>query len=330
LANITNPKLTVKIIGDTDIEIEDLHMDFDITKDLSEEPNTCDLSVYNLGPDLRGQIEAIEHENAPIELRATYSGGTDLMLLYAGEITDVYSEFLRPGHITRITCESQKANHREFDFDKEFAAGTAQSEIITQLITAVGLPTGPLPDWPTGTLLLSHTFSGPAFNLLQKYVFDMGFKAVITDGVLTFSTPDVVQDFSVYKITPEILLGDPRTSSRTDSSEIEMRTVVESYRGDIDPFKKIKKRQRKTKKKRSLNDYVEYDAVETIIPGVTMDMLLQPTLIPDQIIKVDMPGYNKYYRTQIVRHSGDTGTYQNWDTEIEADIYDDTDGDITE
>jgi len=329
MANLTNPKIEVTIRGTSDIVIDDLEMEFDISKDLSKEPNTAELLIYNLGPSLKSQISDAENQEAPIEIRITPNNSTDLVLAYGGEIQNVSNEFLDPGDVTEIYCESQKINHRAFDFDAEYAEGTPKDSIARDLISVIGLPTGNIADLDSSGLILSQTFSGPAFPLLERFIYDQGLFAYITDGILHITSIYEPGNFSVFKITPEMILGrsEPRKTIRNDNSFVEMKTHVEST--GTDPFAKVRKKKKKDKKAWGSGAYVEYEGVDKAIVGVEIPLLAQPIVNPDQIVNVSWEGYEKkYYRTQSVKHWGESGFFENWTTTINADIYDDTGGDI--
>jgi hypothetical protein len=106
-----------------------------------------------------------------------------------------------------------------------------------------------------------------------------------------------------------------------------MKTVVEST--GRDPFAKVRKKKKKTKKAWGSGTVVEYEGVDKLITGVSAPVLLQPTINPDQIISIDKEEFaKKYYRVQSVNHSGNNETFDEWTTNIEADIYEDTGGDI--
>ena len=330
MPNLVNPKIEVTVKGTADFILSDLDMEFDITKDLSDNPNTAELLIYNLGPNLKKQLGNAENQEAPIEIRITPSGSKDLVLAYGGEIQDVYTEFLNPGHVTTVLCESQKINHRAFPFDAEYKEGTPLNSIAEDLITAIGLPVGNKADIDTSGISLSQTFSGPAFPLLERLIYDQGLRAYITDGVLHISSIYVAGNFSVFKIVPGMILGgsEPRDTLRNDNFEIEMRTHVESQ--GTDPFSKVSKKKRKEKKQWASGTYVEYDGVDKAIIGVEIPLLAQPIINPDQILILDVEDYKKkYFRTQSVNHWGNNEFFDNWTTTINADLYEDNGGDLS-
>jgi len=71
------------------------------------------------------------------------------------------------------------------------------------------------------------------------------------------------------------------------------------------------------------SDYVQYEAVDTEIAGVNLELLCWPSMQPDSIISIDRDGYTgRKFRVKSVQHIGDTGSFTDWTTTINADVYD--------
>lgn len=337
MSNLVNPKIEVTVSGISEDTVipNDYYMDFDITKDLSESPNTADLTVYNLDPSIRKRLQNAEDQESPLEIKITPSGSEDLVSAYRGEIQDVYTDWESPGHATYISCATGKANHRAFQFDAEFAQGTPKNEIIEALIAAIGLPTGNVTDFPTSGILFSHTFSGPAFKSLETFVFNHGLRAYITDGILNIVSVYEPVDFTVFEIVPTMILGrEPKETSRNDAREIEVKTIVDSI--PEDPPTGYAARQTKEKKAWGSGLVVDYDSIDKLKTGLYIPMLAQPVIQPDQIVSIINPNgleaykeYDKkYYRTQSVNHRGNNQTFGEWRTDLNVDNYEDTGGNI--
>ncbi len=341
MANLVNPKLEVTVKGAEDIVIakentagaaiyDHLFMDFDITKDKSTEPNTAEVTLYNVGPAMLAALQSAENQEAPIEIRCTASNNTDeLVLAYGGEIIDIHTEFTNPGHATHISCESQIVNHRRNVFAGAIAAGTPKNEIIEHLISGVALPTGNIEQLDTVGVIMSQTFMGVAYLQLADFVYDMGLTPYITDGVLHVTSVYQPVDFSVFKLTPEMMLGksQPRNTTRTDEHGILQKTVVEATYEN--PYDLVRERQVREKKAWGSSEFEAYDGIDKLLSGIDCDMLLQPVLNPDQIVIVDKEEYSdRFFRVQSVTHTGDNQSFDDWTTHIEADSYEDTGGDI--
>jgi hypothetical protein len=328
MTSIVNPKIEVTVYGSDKLVLPAYYMEFDINKDLSEEPNTAGLTVYNMGPSDMQQLQTAEDQESPIEIRITPSDSSDLVIAYSGEITSVSSEFLNPGHATYIECDSQKANHRDFTIDMEFAAGTTEASIMNELVKAVGLPVVKRPDTDYGVTktTMSETYTGPAFPSLRTFADRLAIRPYISDGILylTAELDEAPNQTTVFVISPEMVLGynQPQDTSRNDESLIELRTIVKSTGGDIfTPTRKNKKKE----KAWGPGTTAEYVGVDRLVQGISLPVRCQPALATDQIIRVNLGDYKqKYFRVQSLNHHGDSETFDPWNTEIEADVFEGT------
>lgn len=326
MANLVNPKLEVRIFGTTDFTLDPVYTYIEIDKDIDEEPDDCEITLYNLGPDQLSRLEDSEDMDAPIEVWCTRSGGEDLIIAFRGEIDGVETQFTRPGHTTTINCVAAKYNQEHTFFDKTFSANTPKNSIVDELVTTLGVPTGNIGDLPTDGLLLSQTYSGNAFEQLRKVTYDMGLRPFITDGTLHLSSIYKPVDFEVFVIEAANLLGTPRRKTRIDGVLTEQMVTAEL---GADEFGQVRPRRKKNKKAMGFTTYTEYEVVDKAIPGISFTALMQPDLNPDKIIRV--AGFDdKYYRVTSVNHYGNTEMFDEWSTDVEADLYEDMDGDISE
>lgn len=329
---LVNPRIEIDVVSDVRFTIKDLHIDFEIHKDLSEEPNECELTIYNLGPSTRAMLSNSLLQSTPIEVYLTPAGKAekiatplriDMVKTFRGEIDDVRHRRARPGYETRIVATSQKENHRAFMFGpKTYAKGTPASLIIADLVLAVGLTPAIDPaTLPATPILIAQTLSGPAFPLLQKFCYDVGLYAYINDGVCY-----VTSTYSPPRPNPKFLfrayfLESPSLTTRLDEMDIEMRTIVEAT--TINPFAALRKKKNKRAKVVGANDYIEYQAVEKEIAGVDYTLLLQPDLNPDDLVTpVDyLELIGKIGRIREVSHYGDNHG-GDWTTEALTDDLD--------
>jgi len=331
MTNLVNPKMEIRVFGVTDFTLRaPLFMDYEINKDLEEEPNEAVIRIYNLGESNRRKLVDKANQEAPVEIWLTPSGLDELVLAYRGEIDTVESRPTRPGFTTTINCTSQKENHRARFIDKKtFAKGTSIWTILDFFIDEINLPRGKIDDFPDTGILLSQSFSGPSYPMLQRYAFDLGMYAYILDGKIHVTSIYEPPDLTVYKFTTSQLLTSPEPTTRQDERHVEMKTIVESTR--IDPFRKKRKRRKKKmfKKVFGANDYVEYEAVDKLVHGMNFNLLLQPNVQPDTLINIQSDALkNRIFRVIEVNHHGETEVFEDWTTELVTDEYDDNDGDL--
>lgn len=359
---LVNPRIEVKIFSDTDLVFEsqktdlknpyptgfkDLSMDFEIEKDMEEEPNEAHVTIYNLNSDSRNQMVKASEQNAPIEIRLTPGGVDELSLAFKGEIDSVKNYPIKPGHATEIHCTSQKTQHLYAYIDRRtYIKGTSLRTIANDFIDAIGMPvqinsstvtvfgsvqegtvveTGVMQSQiPDTGILLSRSYGGPAFPLLKRFVQDLGLYCFINDGVLHISSIYVPQIQVPKEISKKSLLGSPQETELRDAVDVEMRTF--SRVANIDPLKRIRRRKKKTKDEKIVgkSDYVSYKVVDQSIKGMDFEMFCRPDLNPDDLVKFpDLDDIkDTQYRVRSVRHFGDNETFDDWTTVIETSVYD--------
>jgi hypothetical protein len=301
MANLINPKIQLQLFGTADFEINDLDIDIDITKDLDEEPNEAVVTIYNLNKTVREQLLDANAKDLPIKILFTPFGSENLQTAFVGEVEKVTSKPTRPGFATHLECSSQKWQHRALYIDKKtYAAGTAINTIVDDFVKAINIPSE-IDEIPTTGILLAQSFSGPAFPLLQRFVFDFGMFCYIIDGLLKITNVYEPVNPITVEITENILLESPQPAERSDAIDVELHTVTETV--NLDPLRKLSRRQKKAIEKKGIgkNDYVEVQAIDTVISGVTCDLLALPTINPDNFVDF---GDGKIYRTHEVNHFG--------------------------
>ena len=164
---------------------------------------------------------------------------------------------------------------------------------------------------------------------------------------------------SVYQpqnVVPKIVFSDallakPVETEITDSTDIEMRTMGEM---NLNPFSTL--RPKSTKRREAIATpawmlkqtgaiqkpstkgfYVEYNAVDSSVPGMNFVMLCQPDLQPDDVVMFapnpTVPDLEildiatTMFRVREVSHRGETEYFDEWTTEIKTSVYDPVTGD---
>jgi hypothetical protein len=331
MPRLINPRYQLKIFGDETFTFEDYYHEHDVEKDLEEEPNRAQVIISNLKDATRGKLVDAANQSAPVELYLTPSGVNDLVLAFKGEFDTSESIFGRPGYESVLSLLSQQNNHRARYIDtKTFAKGTPINDVVSFLIDQTGLPRGRVDELPYQGILFSESLSGPAYPLLRKYAFDLGRYAYILDGTINVTSIHIPQVPNVKQINPGYLLDKPAPTKRNDRRQIEMDTKAVLFNKDI--FTKVKRKRKKSltdTKVPGRTDYVEYQAVDVEVEGISLPCFCIPDLQPDDIINVPTEELgSRLWRVQTVRHYGNSETFSDWSTHVEADAYDDSGGDL--
>lgn len=323
MSTLVNPQIEVKIFGIETLIIKDLFIDFDISKDIDEEPNEASLSISNLPADTRNQLVKAELVDVPIEIYLTKSGSNELTKAFIGEVDRVRNTFERPGHITDIMCTSQKSSQYSAYVDQlTFKRGTQADVIINKLAEAIDLPQQ-FPTLSTAGIPLSQSFTGLAFKQLQKFCTDYGYRVFISDGVLKIISIYEPQNLTPKVIDPLALLSTPISTRVSDSELLERSSVSETTMFDELAAKPKRRKRKKLSKKPGQNDeYIEYEAVEKNLDGWDLELLMQPDLQPDDLVTIDSTETKEQQlRIRSVNHHGNNESFDTWNTNVETTVY---------
>lgn len=116
------------------ITIDDLRMQFKITKELSKHPNDCTLTITNMTPEHRALMQ-----KRPLQVRisAGYAGVSKL--LFAGDVTRCVSGQNGGDMETKIQLGDGVRAYREARVSKSYAPGTTIGKMVTDAAGAMNL-----------------------------------------------------------------------------------------------------------------------------------------------------------------------------------------------
>ena len=126
------------VIVDT-VRVEGLRVSFKVVKTTKQEPNTCEVKIYNLSAATRGQLSK---KAVPVVLSAGYA--SNAAVIFQGDSRTV--DHLREGTewITRVRCGDGERAYQWSRFSESFAPGTSVVTIIRAAAKALGVNTGNL------------------------------------------------------------------------------------------------------------------------------------------------------------------------------------------
>lgn len=216
----------------------DLDIQFDIVKTLRKEPNTADITIFNLNPDNRDTLAELEKPVA--QLKAGYEG--DIKTIFLGDTRSAFSSYEPPDWVTLIEGGDGEDKVSKKRINKTFAPGTPLSVIIQAAATALGLGTGNLAQFLPFAKLVNGgketingmTLSGPAARELYRIVRSTGLEYSVQDSTLQFLSAGKSLIDTAVVLTPETgLIGVPTFGN---DGVIELRTLLD---GDIIPGRQL-------------------------------------------------------------------------------------------
>ena len=133
---IFDPKCKLELYAGTSTEtVEDLHMEFDVNLSSLSFPNTAEITVYNLDYVTRHIFEEYHQQ---INFYAGYRD--EINLIFSGYTINVISEREETTWKTTIYAREGIREVNEKTFEKTYKKGTTVYTIMSDMLTATGLP----------------------------------------------------------------------------------------------------------------------------------------------------------------------------------------------
>jgi hypothetical protein len=164
-------------------------MSFSVVKTTKPEPNTCELSLYNLSADARGELEGTplvkiaaktgpakhQHKGIPVRIEAGYEESDSVV--WQGDLRTVESQKHGPDWVTTLGSGEGEEAFQRSRINLSFGRGTQIATVIQALAKALGIGVGNLPLYlprilssPTAAQLGAHglTIDGSASTQLTE------------------------------------------------------------------------------------------------------------------------------------------------------------------
>lgn len=217
-----------------ELELTELDVRFRVQRTLRPEPDTLELSIYNLNGEHRSQLQRQGGTAVPVRLEAGYrqprlstdaaasldaigfTGSDALPLIFGGDVREIWSTYEGTDWVTTLTAGDGDTS-RTARVNKSFGPGTPLRFAIEQVAAALGLGLGQLPkeiatamswdgarQFPAGIVL-----SGNGYAQLSRLLTVAGYTWTVQDGEIV-----VVRNGASYGtavlLTPETgLVGSP-------------------------------------------------------------------------------------------------------------------------
>jgi len=201
------------VIGPIDVSSLDAY--FNIEKNLSKEPNKCELQIYNLNPSKRKALAT--QKNLPIEIKAGYLGMNAApindaeFLIFKGDIQQIFSTKEGPDWITTLRTADGIDARQNSRLTKSYNKGHVFRNIAKDLIEAYRvdgkkalsrIAKGDL-EGALGTVLNGYTVTGAVNRELDKLLEKMGCSGSVQDGELIILKPKETLGTEAIVLTPD-------------------------------------------------------------------------------------------------------------------------------
>lgn len=144
---------------------EELKCDFTIRKSLKLEPNTCDLTIYNLDHDLT-LIERVRKTGVVVKIGVGYNNiGTDL--IFYGNLRSGREEYIPPNWVLTLSAGDGEKATQTAGTNQTFGPGTPINTVLRALIYQINLSLGAtkLSNKEAEGIINNATFSSGGYTL---------------------------------------------------------------------------------------------------------------------------------------------------------------------
>jgi len=210
----TDPQANTLVInGGDDSGNPGLRVVGKITKSNQKEPNTAELTVYNLAPTTRSQLQ---QKGLRVLVETGYRDA-GLARLFLGDSRTTDHKRDGADMVTIIKCGDGERAMRYARASESFAAGTTVAQVVQHCADAMGLALGnvgaQLPNLQR-VLFNGWTAHGAAASELERVLRAVGYRYSVQDGQVQILAPGQSLATGVPLISPETgLIGSPEMGS---------------------------------------------------------------------------------------------------------------------
>lgn len=278
-------------------EIKDLHIDFNIKKDNSKEPNKGYVTVFNLSDEVVNYLSVNQRESLAVMLHAGYNG--DEKLIFSGTVEYVEDNFPQETRETKFILGDGTLNLTTATTARSYRKGTSLNSVLNDLITDLKLPKGRVIDFGNQTLQTSMAFTGTASQNLANLAKNTGSTFSVQDGAVYWTREGSRFNNVMFEISEEGgMVGTP-TPKQPSSSKKLIKAKAKERAGE-----KPKAPSKKQK---------EHDIKEDV--GMTVSTLLNGAILPESTVYLNTRYHKGFYKVAELTHRGGYETGE-WVTEL--------------
>lgn len=268
--------------GANGFEVKDLHMEFDIKKDNSKEPNKGYITVYNLSDETVNYLDANQRENLAVMLHAGYNG--DEKLVFSGTVEFVEDKFDDETRQTKLILGDGTLNLFSAQTSRSYRKGTKLDTVMNDLISDLKLPKGRVISFGDATLQHSMAFTGTASQNLANLARNTNSNFSVQDGAVYWTREGSRFANTMFEISEEGgMIGSPSPKN---------------------PEKGKKAKAKKTVKKPTAASSDDKKAKPQEDVGMTVTTVLNGAILPESTVYLNSKRYKGFYKVINVKHKG--------------------------
>lgn len=178
---------TIRIKGTPPVA---LRVEFDATKTLKKEPNSCEVKIYNLSPEHRTALSKVK--SPVVSLTAGYKD--QHTSIFYGQAIHVHHERRGPAIVTVVSTTDGGEKFQTARIQKSFGPRTKAGDVLRALSSALGVKPGNLATAVSklnsgkaaDVYIQGVTLAGHVPNFLDHLCRSAGLEWSIQDGALQF------------------------------------------------------------------------------------------------------------------------------------------------
>lgn len=287
-------ELVVGQSGKEGILIKDLRFSFSIEKTLTETLNTSTIRIYNLSPSSR---KLVETPNNAVVLKAGYREDKGALTIFVGIVRRSLTIREGPDWVTELELDDGLIAYRDSKFSTSFAPGTLAVNVLTEVAKQFGLPVGKFPSsildkqYPKG-----FSFVGRARDGMNKVCNYLGLEWSIQNQEVQVLKKGGSRERTAIVLSANTgMIKSPELEAKTMSDKLAAKQgLTTNSQGVIE----------KKSDKLLASGKTPADRLE--VQGYKVESLMQPTILPGDVVKVEAVGIDNFFKVEKVTHQGDT------------------------
>ncbi len=192
------------------VQTSDLRVQFDITRTLKKEPNTCELKISNLSKQTRDQLKGA---GLSVIVEGGYQGST--AVLFSGDSRTIDHLYLRNDWETHVQCGDGEQSYLYARMNESLPPGTSLKDALRKAADKMGINKGNLEKMIQGKLSFeqfTHGLAafGPASGVFNDLIKGAGLEWSIQNGEVQVTRPGEAAQTEAFLLSPDTgLIGSP-------------------------------------------------------------------------------------------------------------------------
>lgn len=266
-------------------QIKDLHIEFNVKKDNSKEPNKGYLTIYNLSDEVVNYLDANQRESLAVLLHAGYNG--DEKLIFSGTVEYVEDTFPEETRQTKLILGDGTLNLTTAQTSRSYRKGTPLNTVLNDLITDLKLPKGRVIDFGSQTTQHAIAFTGSASQNLGNLAKNTASTFSVQDGAVYWTREGSRFSNVMFEISEEGgMVGTPTPKQPSTAKKL-LKAKAKAAQGG---------KQRKSKKEKV------HDIREDV--GMTVTTLLNGAILPESTVYLNTRYHKGFYKVAELTHRG--------------------------